>query len=739
MLNIDKIIEDLEISQELSFEKSFNYAQYCSILLKNHEEEGRKLIINALNNWRKIEKHSIEIWTDLIESYGFYPYLNNVDGLILHNLPAEIRKGLHLSSNLDSKYFHDEQFELLNLLNSDKNIIVSAPTSFGKSLLFEEIIASKKYKNLIIIQPTLALLDETRKKLIKYKNTYKLIVRTSQEPADDKGNVFLFTAERVNEYQLFPHIDFLVIDEFYKLSGKRDDERSSSLNNAFHFILKTYSPKFYLLGPNIDNISDGFSDTYNAIFYKSNYTLVDSRQLDIFKEHEGEFGQRRIKAENKENVLFRLLVDLADEQTIIYCSSPNRVRTLSKKFTNYLISIQTKETIHEYPLVEWIENYVNSEWSLLCNLKYDIGIHDGALQKHITTSIIDYFNIGKIKYLFCTSTIIEGVNTSAKNIVYFDSKKGPKDVDYFDYSNIKGRAGRMMVHFVGNIYNFNPPPEKEQIIIDIPFFQQDPIKDEILIQLDDAEVKNKESEQYKAIDAIPRDEKEIIKKNGVKVHGQKSIIDILRNDIHTKHDLIYWNQPNYWQLEYILGLAWDNLLIEGETTRPMTKGKLVNMTFNYGLNQDIGYLVQNNYAYIRKLIANIKISDSDLMDIAIQETFQTMKHWFQYKVPKWLSVINEIQRFICSEFGMRAGNYILYANHIENDFLRDNLAILSEYGIPSSAIRKLEKQIPADLDQDSILDFIRDKEIYKSSNLLEYERTKLSENISWPNQNDYKP
>jgi replicative superfamily II helicase len=40
----------------------------------------------------------------------------------------------------------------------------SAPTSFGKSLLIEEIVASKKYKNIIIIQPTLALLDETRKK-----------------------------------------------------------------------------------------------------------------------------------------------------------------------------------------------------------------------------------------------------------------------------------------------------------------------------------------------------------------------------------------------------------------------------------------------------------------------------------------------------------------------------------------------------------------------------------------------
>ena len=56
-------------------------------------------------------------------------------------------------------------------------------------------------------------------------------------------------------------------------------------------------------------------------------------------------------------------------------------------------------------------------------LKNEIAIHDGSLQKHIGAAIIDYFNDGKLKYIFCTSTIIEGVNTSAKNVVIFDEKR----------------------------------------------------------------------------------------------------------------------------------------------------------------------------------------------------------------------------------------------------------------------------------------------------------------------------
>ncbi|QNM84904.1 DEAD/DEAH box helicase [Polaribacter pectinis] len=725
---INKIIEEIEFSENLNGDETFEIYKECSILILENRHLAEKLIINILNNKDKFDSKFEEILTDLVESVGFYPYLEK-ESLVPTTTDALIRKNYYHSDYLN-KYFHEEQKYLLSLLESEKNIIVSAPTSFGKSLLFEEIISSNKYSNIIIIQPTLALLDETRKKLLKYNNDYKIIVRTSQEPSTEKGNIFLFTAERVNEYNQFPKIDFFVIDEFYKLSGQRDDERSSSLNNAFYYILKKYNPKFYLLGPNIDGISEGFEQKYNATFHRSDYSLVDSKEINIYENHKDKFGVRGKKADFKEEVLFELLYELRDQQTIIYCSSPNRVRGVSKKFSIYLKEKNVPKSEVNYPLKEWIEEYITKGWSLLKCLNYDIGIHDGALQKHITTSIIDYFNEDKLKYLFCTSTIIEGVNTSAKNIIYFDSTKGGRDIDYFDYSNIKGRAGRMMVHFVGNVYNFNPPPIKKQIIIDIPFYQQNPIKDEVLIQIDKSEVKNKNSTQFKAIDSIPEGEKNIIMRNGVKVQGQRNIFDTLRSDIDDNYELISWdNFPKYEQLKYIFDLAWDNLIVEGETTRPMTAKRLTFMTFNYGLEQNINQLINSNFSYIRNLSSNRNKSDNDLMDIAIQGVFQILKHWFQYKVPKWLSVINEIQKFVCEERGLRAGNYSFYSNHIENDFLPENLSILSEYGIPRSAIKKLGVNIPKDLNQDLILEFIKENKLHLSKSLMKYEKNKVLNNL----------
>jgi len=225
----------------------------------------------------------------------------------------------------------------------------------------------------------------------------------------------------------------------------------------------------------------------------------------------------------------------------------------------------------EIPLKEWITKYVIDTWCVLDFLNYEIGIHDGALQKHISTSIINYFNEQKLKYLFCTSTIIEGVNTSAKNVVFFDSTKGfNKEIDFFDYRNIKGRSGRMMVHYIGNIYDFNPQPKKENILVDIPFHEQNPICDEILINISKPDIKDKDSEQYKRLNTYSKEERELFRHNGVNIIGQKLILDFLDKNINEVYHNINWTYfPKYSQLQFCLELAWNNLIKEGESTKPI--------------------------------------------------------------------------------------------------------------------------------------------------------------------------
>lgn len=403
------------------------------------------------------------------------------------------------------------------------------------------------------------------------------------------------------------------------------------------------------------------------------------------------------------------------------------MRYLAKKFSRFIESKIESLNEAKFEIFEWIEKNISPQWSLINILKKRIGIHDGALQKHITTSIIDYFNNGLLNYLFCTTTIIEGVNTSAKNIFFFDNTKGiGTKIDYFDYSNIKGRAGRLMIHYTGNIYNFNPIPKDEIIKIDIPFFEQNPISNEILIQLDETEIKDKSSEQYMFINSISNEEKHVIRKNGVQVEGQINIINQLRKDIEDKYELVCWSGfPKKEQLAYTLSLAWHHLLKEGESVKPMTLKSLITVTSIYSYNHKIWDLINSNFKYNKTLDKYKNISDTDVMDEAIRNSFQVLKHWFEYKIPKWLSVIDSLQKFVCSEKGLRPGNYSHFSNQIENDFLRENLTILTEYNIPSSAIRKLETIIPPDKSQDEVISLIREREVFDNEIFLRYEKTKL--------------
>lgn len=486
MNKVEELILEIENAERISFENSFKIISYCTKLLSEHSAEAelfaRKITIHVLNNWQKVDRNLYEMWADLIESLGFYPYIQqNSSDLKSISFADDVRMSYFQSEFLENTYLHKEQKKISHYLLEGKNVIASAPTSFGKSLLIEEIVASKKYKNIVIIQPTLALLDETRLKLKKYSDDYKIIVRTSQPYSECKRNLFLLTAERVMEYDPLPQIDFLIIDEFYKLSLRRADERADTLNNAFLKIVNKFQPRFYFLGPNIDGITDGFAQKYNAIFYKSDFSLVDCNVIDKSDLIDWSGNARQIDQE-KIKMLCELLDELKNEQTLIYCSNPARARRMAKIYLEHLKKIgQDKHT--QLPLIEWINNNVSPEWSLAKELQYGVAIHDGSLQKHIGASIIKYFNAGRLNCIFCTSTIIEGVNTSAKNVILFDAKKGGKEIDFFDYSNIKGRSGRMMEHYVGRIFNFCHVPKEKSIIIDIPFFEQDPeiLTNEILV------------------------------------------------------------------------------------------------------------------------------------------------------------------------------------------------------------------------------------------------------------------
>ncbi len=266
LVNINTLLRENSITKENSFSVIKSIAS--SINQKN-ELYLQEVILRVIEQRQVFVGYS-SIINDFARAIGLFPYLNPEE----LSLPDKIAYEFHRPSGVDQEniIFHRAQARVYFELLDGKNVILSAPTSFGKSLIIDTIIASEKFKSIAIVLPTLALIDETRKRLSKFRDRYKIITHSSQTITEK--NIFILTQERVMEIIKDVDIDFFVIDEFYKIqTTSQDQDRSVVLNQAFYNLLKK-GGQFYLLGPNIENINNEvFPASVEYIFIKTDYKV----------------------------------------------------------------------------------------------------------------------------------------------------------------------------------------------------------------------------------------------------------------------------------------------------------------------------------------------------------------------------------------------------------------------------------------------------------------------------------
>ncbi|MBS0174612.1 MAG: hypothetical protein JSR64_11295, partial [Nitrospira sp.] len=109
-----------------------------SRLLEEQENEGRDALIRTLE-FRKVLHPYEPILSALIQRAGLYPYLEDEDGLSTADL---VNLEYHGAEGMNDIVLHSAQAKVYRALMDGANVILSAPTSFGKSLLIDAMIAS---------------------------------------------------------------------------------------------------------------------------------------------------------------------------------------------------------------------------------------------------------------------------------------------------------------------------------------------------------------------------------------------------------------------------------------------------------------------------------------------------------------------------------------------------------------------------------------------------------------------
>ena len=663
-----KLLDSLA-SPEAIQSSPFELLKNLSIAVNNastgavSEADIQRLVLYALENREHFGAFS-DIVDGLLRSRGLYPYMREDRLSPVERLSYEAHKPV----GMDDIVFHQKQSEVYLRLLAGENVVLSAPTSFGKSLLIDAMIATGKYNNVAVVVPTIALIDETRRRLsIRFGNEFKVITHASQER--EGKNIFVMTQERILDFDVIPDLDFFIIDEFYKLDPRRDSDRSFLLNQALYKLLRT-GAQFYMLGPSIERIPDAFGQTLRSTFISTPYATVVTEQVSI--------------ASDKHDSLKKLveLCDSLNEATLIYCASPASARRVATA-----LIASNDETPFEDVLEcsEWMSDNYHPDWVVARALKHGIGVHHGKVPRALSQYSVRAFNEGHLKYLVCTSTLIEGVNTKAKNVIIYDNRVATRKFDFFTFNNIRGRSGRMFHHFVGRVFLFSAPPQDDLPFVDVPLVNQgEDTPDSFLIHLEDDFLVDESKLRMRALHNSAYLSIEVMRSNsGIDPSAQIE----LAKEIHQNFDhlrMLSWRGfPDYEQLKFSCELIW----------RFFTTGrKFGGVSSGSQLAFRIDRL--SKARSVKKLIfKELATQDEPDADAAVEDVLDFTRTWAAFHFPRYLMALDRIQREVFERgklaFSGKPGDYSAFAASVENLFTSSGLVALDEYGIPLQIAEQL--------------------------------------------------
>jgi hypothetical protein len=509
-------------------------------------------------------------------------------------------------------------------------------------------------------------MDETRRRLYKkFSDKYKIITTTDVELAE--YNILIFPQERaINYINRLKEIDLLIVDEFYKASSLFEStDRSSILLKAIIKLGKIAKQRYYL-APNITKISKN-SFTKDMIFEE----LLSCNT--VFLEKHNLYPIIGNDLNKKSEILIKLLKDNIGKKTLIYAGAYPQIHNVCNLIQAHF---DTKESKLLKSFQDWLSINYDPNWQLTNIVIKGTGIHNGQLHRSLSQIQIKLFEEQDgLDNIVSTSSIIEGVNTSAENVIIWRNKNGVYNLNDFTYKNIIGRGGRMFRHFIGNIYILEKPPLHESIELDLPF------PDKLLNDISESDypeyLNNEQINKAKHLRAEMElilgktDYNKLLNSNLLQSSDPELLLKIaldLKNNRTDWNGLSYLNSDNK--------DSWNRILY-----------KLINF---YPGGWDIEY---NKFVSFVKILSNNWIHtipdllyELDNINIGINDFFKLERN-VSFKLATLVNDVNELQKIIIND----NVDISPFLYKVSNAFMPSLAYQLEEYGLPRMLSKKLEK------------------------------------------------
>lgn len=388
----------------------------------------------------------------------------------------------------------DFQLDLWTAVSNYPITIVNAPTSTGKSFILQnhviDCLKRNVSKNILYIVPTRALIEQVIKefKVLLKKDEKNFDINITEVPNVEDSmdkNIFVLTQERVQ--MLLEHntrVDLAIIDEAQNLS---DGARGIILQSVIETIKKyNKNAKFIFATPYVKNpevflqlfnfekedcriIPVGetpvLQNLYNIIIKKDNLYNIEIQKMQT----NGEFSHICEMASEYELIderKFLAQIPLRvghNQNNIIYGNDPSVCENIANLIAQALADKCNDINELDSELCdfsEYIKEHIHKDYLLAETIKHGVAYHYGNLPTFIRKGIERLCSSGKIKYMVCTSTLLQGLNLPAQNIFIMNPSKGYKNrtpipLTAPEFWNLAGRAGRLTKDFEGNIFLIN--------------------------------------------------------------------------------------------------------------------------------------------------------------------------------------------------------------------------------------------------------------------------------------------
>ena len=466
-INIKDLLRFADIlsksTNDLKKQKHNNIAQNIVVLLKElypENEEIKKIYISVLSsikNYRGIRENTY-VSSDIREFISQY-------------IEKELYK---IELNDEENYFVRDQKNIYNTLQKEKFYSYSGPTSMGKTFVIRKFIINQiknnNKKNYVVVVPTKALISEITSDfitelnvLLKDKN-YKVINTYNETNENDKFNyVMVYTQERLLSHLINSNIkvNYVFIDEAHKLFYK--DTRTMYFYKILDILRNQDNvPNIYFSAPLIKNPNE-FLDLLPEIGTKSSsvfeFTPVNqqkfmidynSKCIRIYNDLSSNFIELEYDKIEKFDINYILSQLGKKRKNLVYCES-------KKEAINYALEYsQNSEPIEENDYLKKVKKYIKDEihedYWLIDMLSKGVAYHIGYIPNSIRKHIENLYKDKTINTIFCTSTLLEGVNLPADNL-FINVKDSSKIIkNEIDFKNLIGRVGRIKYNLIGNVF-----------------------------------------------------------------------------------------------------------------------------------------------------------------------------------------------------------------------------------------------------------------------------------------------